>query len=186
MGKSTATAQFRRWKIPVHDADATVHRLLGPGGAAVAAVARAFPGTVAQGRVNRQALGAAVFGNPQALKRLEAILHPLVHQAERRFLKLNSRKPLVVLDIPLLLETGGGRRCDLVAVISAPATVQRQRVLARPGMTAEKFARILAAQMPDRIKRRHADHVISSGLGRAVMYRQLAALRRAGHHRRHA
>ncbi|TSD88994.1 dephospho-CoA kinase [Mycobacterium sp. KBS0706] len=180
MGKSTAAAMFRHDGIAVHDADAAVHDLLRRGGAAVPAVAQAFPEAVRDGAVDRKALGALVFGKPEALRRLEAILHPLVRRRMRRFLQQAGRRGdrLVVLDIPLLFETGGERFCDAVAVVSAPRLLQRQRVLARPGMTREKFAAILAAQMPDREKRRRADQVVPTGLGRRPTRLALRALRR--------
>jgi dephospho-CoA kinase len=168
MGKSTAAAMLRRLGIPVHDADATVHSLFAPGGAAVARIEAAFPGVVRTGAVDRAALGAIVFGDDVALKRLEAIVHPLVRRAERAFLARQRRRHarLVVLDVPLLFESGGGRRCDRVAVVSCPAFLQAQRVLARPGMTAQRLAAIRAKQMPDAEKRKRADFVIQTGLGR--------------------
>jgi dephospho-CoA kinase len=169
MGKSTASAIFRSFAVPVFDADAAVHALLAPGGAAVAAVAAAFPGCRdAIGGIDRGALGRQVFGRAEALARLEAILHPRVGALEARFLARcrAGGERLVVLDIPLLLETGSERRVDAVAVVSAPAFLQAQRVLRRPGMTAERLAAIRARQMPDRDKRRRADFVIPSGLGR--------------------
>ncbi|MGK9165978.1 dephospho-CoA kinase [Inquilinus limosus] len=180
MGKSTAAAMLRRDGVAVHDADAVVHDLLRRGGAAVPAVAAAFPEAVRDGAVDRRALGALVFGKPEALRRLEAILHPLVRRRMRRFLQQAGRRGdrLVVLDIPLLFETGGERFCDAVAVVSAPRLLQRQRVLTRPGMTREKFAAILAAQMPDREKRRRADWVVPTGLGRRPTRLALRAVRR--------
>lgn len=179
MGKSTAAGMFRRLGVPVHDSDAAVHRLLGRRGAAVAAVAAAFPGvTRADGAIDRPALGARVFGDGAALKRLERILHPLVRRSQQRFLAAARarRAPLVVLDVPLLFETGGERRCDAVAVVSAPAFLQRRRVLARPGMSEERFRSVLAKQMPDWQKRRRADFVLPSGLGRAVTFRRIKRL----------
>jgi dephospho-CoA kinase len=175
MGKSTAAAMLRRQGVWVHDADAVVHQLLGKGGAAVPAITEAFPGVVKDGAVDRIALGKRVFGDPSALRRLEAIVHPLVRGHTDRFLAAaaRARRPLVVLDIPLLFETGG-RRCDGTVVVSAPAYLQAQRVLRRPGMTGEKLAAILARQMPDREKRRRADVVVTSGLGKSSTYRQLA------------
>lgn len=175
MGKSTAAALVRRLGVPVHDADATVHRLLARGGAAVAQIARVFPGVVRDGAVDRQELGRRVFGQPTELRRLEAILHPLVRRAETAFLKRHRRygTPLVVLDIPLLFETGGERRCDAVAVVSCPAFLQAQRVLRRPGMTLARLAAIRAQQMPDREKRRRADFVLPSGAGKAPVLRGL-------------
>jgi dephospho-CoA kinase len=176
MGKSTAAGMLRRLGLPVHDSDAAVHCLMGPKGAAVAAVERAFPGVRrSDGGIDRAALGARVFADAAALKRLEAILHPLVRRSQERFLaRARARRlTLVVLDIPLLFETGGARRCDKVIVVSAPAFLQRARVLARPGMTAERLAAILAKQTPDAEKRRRADYVVPSGLGRAVTFRHL-------------
>ena len=175
MGKSTAAAMLRRMGVPVCDSDAIVHRLLGHGGGAVAAIGAAFPGVVVNGAVDRRALGAQVFANPPALRRLEGIIHPRVRAAQTRFLRNVARRrvPVVVLDIPLLFESGGDRRVDRTVVVSAPASVQRARVLARPGMTAEKFAGILAQQVPDGEKRRRADHVIATGLGRALTLRGL-------------
>jgi dephospho-CoA kinase len=162
----------------VHDADATVHRLMAPGGAAVARVAEAFPGVLRHGAIDRAALGAKVFGDGAALKRLERILHPLVRLDERRFLRRwrARRAPLVTLDVPLLFETRGERRCDYVIVVTAPLFLQRRRVLARPGMTDERFRAILAKQMPDAEKRRRADFVVPSGRGRAVTWRALARI----------
>jgi len=178
MGKSTAAALLRRLGIPVHDADAAVHRLQANGGAAVAAIAAAFPGTVREGRVDRQALGRIVFADPAALKRLEAILHPLVRREERKFLaQARSRRcRLVALDIPLLFETHAERRCDHVMVVSAPRQVQLGRVLRRPGMSRERLAGIEARQLPDIVKRARADTVIDTGLGRR---HSLQAIRRA-------
>jgi dephospho-CoA kinase len=178
MGKSTAAREFRRMGIPVHDADKAVHRLLGRGGKAVAAVAAAFPGVEKGGAIDRAALGGLVFSDPSALKRLEAILHPLVRQAERAFLARarRRRRKLVVLDIPLLFETGGEARCDKVLVVSAPRRVQLARVMARPGMTAERLAGVEARQMPDAEKRRRADIIIETGLDR---HHRLAKLHRA-------
>ena len=178
MGKTTASAALRRLKVPVHDADAAVHRLSGKGGAAVAAIAAAFPGVVKNGAVDRQELGRRVFGDPAALAKLESILHPLVRRETQRFLARAraARRPLVVLDVPLLFETGGEARCDAVLVVSAPRFVQRTRVLARPGMTEERLAGIEARQMPDGEKRRRADYVVPTGLDRRTALR---AIRRA-------
>ena len=187
MGKSTASAIFRSFAVPVFDADAAVHALLARGGVAVAAVAAAFPGCRdATGGIDRAALGRRVFGQPDALARLEAILHPRVRAEEARFLARcrAAGERLVVLDIPLLLETGGERRVDAVAVVSAPAFLQAQRVLRRPGMTAERLLAIRARQMPDRDKRRRADFVIPSGLGRRSAIVAIARIidrLRAGH-----
>jgi len=175
MGKSTACRMLRVLGVPVHDADATVHALLGPAGAAVQAVAVAFSGIVRDGMIDRSALGACVFPDPEALSRLENIVHPLVRQSEQRFLKQYQRAgfPLVALDIPLLFETGGEDRCDYVAVVSAPFSIQKARVLSRKGMTEERLCAILARQMPDHEKRRRADWVVPTGLGRGVTFRSL-------------
>ncbi|MDG4718606.1 MULTISPECIES: dephospho-CoA kinase [Thalassospira] len=178
MGKSTAAAMFRWLGVPVHDADATNHRLMAPGGAAFDRVAELFPDVIRDGRIDRQALGKIVFGDAKALKRLEAILHPLIRAAEIRFLRNQQMlgRKLVVLDIPLLYETGGEKRCDVVSVVSAPGFVQRQRVLAREGMTDEKFSAILSKQMPDIEKRKRADYVIPTGLGRAVTFQYIQGI----------
>lgn len=173
MGKTAVAAMFRRLGIPVHDSDAAVHAALGKGGGAVDAVAAAFPGVVKAGAVDRGALGKVVFGEAAALKRLESILHPMVRASQARFLARARRRraAMAVLDIPLLFETRGERRCDLVAVVSAPGFVQRRRVLARPGMTVERLAQIVAKQTPDSEKRRRADVVIPTGRGRAATLR---------------
>ena len=162
MGKSTAAGFFAEEGAPVHDADAAVHRLYA--GEAAPLIEAAFPGTTVSGAVDRTRLAQRVLGDPAALKRLEAIVHPLVQTSERRFLeeaKARGEK-VVVLDIPLLFETGGEERVDAVVVVSAPADVQRARVLERPGMTAEKLDAILAQQMPDEEKRRRADFVVDT------------------------
>ncbi|MDJ0388165.1 dephospho-CoA kinase [Roseomonas sp. E05] len=178
MGKSTASGTFRRLGVPVFDADAAVHRLQGRGGRAVAPIGAAFPGSVRNGAVDREALRRAVLGNPAALKQLEGIVHPLVRAEERRFLGRARRegRRLVVLDIPLLFETGGEARCDAVVVVSAPPAVQRARVLARRGMTPERLTAILARQTPDAEKRRRADFVIRTGLSRAHARRAIRRL----------
>jgi len=178
MGKSTAAALLTDLGVPVYDADRAVHRLLAPGGAAVKPVVRAFPAAKAGKGVSRPKLGKLVFGKPKALKRLEAILHPLVRQQERAFLRrMRARRaPLVVLDIPLLYETGGEKRCDAVAVVWAPVALQRARVLRRPGMDAKRLRAILAQQLPDHAKRARADFAVPSGLGRAVTRRALARI----------
>lgn len=163
MGKSTVAAMFADEGVPVFDADAEVHKLQGPGGRLVVEIEAAFPGTTGESGVDRSLLGKAVFGNPEALKRLEAIVHPAVAHERTRFLEANGDRPLVVLDIPLLFEAGGWRQVDRIAVVSAPPEVQRARVLARPGMTAERFESILAKQMPDAEKRERADFVIPTG-----------------------
>lgn len=185
MGKSNAAAALRRLGLPVYDADAMVHGLLAGtgagagarGGEVVPAIAAAFPGIVRDGVVDRQALGARVFGDTDALARLEAITHPLVREKQRAFLRAAAlrREAMVVLDIPLLFETGGERRCDASILVTAPAFLQAQRVLARPGMTAAKFAGIRARQMSETDKRRRADFVVLTGLDKG---RTLRALRR--------
>ena len=178
MGKSTAAAMLIGLGVPVHDADAAVHRLMGPGGAALPPIAAAFPGCVGDAGVDRSALGQQVFGDRARLTRLEAILHPLVRAETRTWLACQARRrvPIVVLDIPLLYEAGRQAACDAVAVVSAPAWLQRQRVLRRPGMTDAKLAAILARQVPDAVKRRRADFVIPTGLGKAVTQRALSAM----------
>jgi dephospho-CoA kinase len=165
MGKSTAAKILRRLGLPIHDADRCVHRLMGKGGAAVAAVEAAFPGVVRDGAVDRTELGRRVFGDDAKLKRLEAILHPLVRREEQRFLhycRAQGRR-IVVLDIPLLFETGGDRRCDTVIVVSAPHFLQDQRVLRRRGTSRQRLEEIRAKQMSDAEKRRRADYVVQTG-----------------------
>jgi dephospho-CoA kinase len=179
MGKSTAAAMLRRLGVPLFDADLAVHRLLAPSGAAVPAVSAAFPGVATETiGIDRVLLGQRVFTNPAALRRLEAILHPMVAAEERRFLARSKsrRVPLVVLDIPLLFETGAERRCDYVLVVSAPTLVQRQRVMRRPGMTEIRLNSILRKQMPDHRKRRRADFVVPTGAGRNLTLRRLQAI----------
>lgn len=179
MGKTTAAVMLRRLGLPVHDADAAVHRLMQPAGAAVAAVEAAFPGVVdASGGVDRRRLGARVLDDDAAMRRLEAILHPMVRAEARAFLakQARMRRPLAVLDIPLLYETGGDRLCDAVIVVTAPPAVQRARVLRRSGMSEEKMRSILARQLPDAEKRRRADFVVQTGLGKLHSLRQLARI----------
>ncbi len=175
MGKSTAAAAFRRARIPVFDADAAVHRLQAPGGAALPAIAAAFPGTVAAGVLDRVRLRAAVLGHEPAMRRLEAILHPRVRAMERAFLARARRSGAgaAVLDVPLLLETGGAARVDTVVVVSAPRAVQLARVRRRRGMTDAQAAAVIARQMPDRQKRRHAHLVVRTGLSRHAALRRL-------------
>ncbi|MBN9073043.1 MAG: dephospho-CoA kinase [Rhizobiales bacterium] len=165
MGKSTTAAMFRELGVPVHDSDEAVHRLYA--GKAAPLVEAAFPGTVVEGRVDRNRLARCVVGDAAAMKRLESIVHPLVRADAYAFLAHHRAQgaPIAVLDIPLLFETGGEARVDRIVVVSAPADVQRARVMARPGMTEEKFAAILAAQMPDAEKRRRADFVVETGSG---------------------
>lgn len=167
MGKSAVAAMFRGLGVPVFDADAAVHELQGPGGACIVPIERAFPGTTGPQGVDRQKLGAAVFGNPGALKLLESIVHPEVAEMRRTFLADNADQPLIVFDIPLLYEKTGKHDLDAVVVVSAPADMQRERVLARPGMTAEKFEQILKLQVPDEEKRALADYVIDTGVSLA-------------------
>ena len=180
MGKTTTAGMLRRLGVPVHDADQTVHRLLAPGGGAVAAVAAAFGPELmgTDGGIDRRLLGARVFCDPAALARLEAILHPLVRKRERCFLAAAARRRdrLAALDVPLLFETHGERRVDATVVVSAPAFVQRARVLARPGMTADRFDTILKRQSPDAVKRRRADFVVPTGLGKPHAFRQLVRI----------
>jgi dephospho-CoA kinase len=163
MGKSTVAAMFREAGVPVFDADAAVHQLQGPGGALVEAIEAAFPGTTGPSGVDRARLGAQVLGDAAALARLEAIVHPAVAEMRERFLHDHAGAPIIVFDIPLLFEKSGGAGLDAVAVVSAPPEIQRERVLARPGMTTGKLAQILALQMPDAEKRARADHVIDTG-----------------------
>jgi dephospho-CoA kinase len=181
MGKSTAARMLRQMGVPVYDADAAVHRMQAPGGLALPPIEAAFPGVVKDGVLDRQALGARVFGDKAALRRLESIVHPLVQQQQRLFVKQAALRgePVVVLDIPLLFEGMGERRLDGVLVVSAPAFLQRQRVMARPGMTAEKLAGILRQQVPDPVKRRKATVVIPTGLGLAPTRAALAQAVRA-------
>ena len=163
MGKSAVAAMFQGLGVPVFDADAAVHELQGPDGALLEPIERAFPGATGPQGVDRQKLGAAVFGNPEALALLESIVHPEVAEMRRAFLADNASQPLIVFDIPLLYEKTGQHGLDAVVVVSAPPEMQRQRVLARPGMTEDKFERILALQVRDEEKRRLADHVIDTG-----------------------
>ncbi|WP_417795704.1 dephospho-CoA kinase [Terasakiella pusilla] len=168
MGKSATAKLFQHYGIPVHDADATVHKLMGPKGRATPFIAKAFPGSLAEnGAVDRLKLGPQVFGDDQALKKLEAILHPMVREEERKFLRQCQlqRHKMVVLDIPLLFETKGEKRCDGVAVVSTSKIMQKKRVLARPNMTVEKFRAILKKQLSDFEKRKRADYVIFTGNG---------------------
>ncbi len=167
MGKSETAKMFREKGVPVFDADATVHALQAEGGRAILAIEEAFPGVVESGRLNRGKLGDIVFADPDAKKRLEAIIHPMVAEERIRFFDLAASRnvPFVVLDVPLLFETGGNTACDKVVVVSAPADVQKKRVLARSGMTAEKFDHIVARQTPDADKRAGADYIIETDRG---------------------
>ena len=163
MGKSTVARMFADEGVPVFDADAAVHRLQGPEGALVERIEAEFPGTTGPQGVERGALAERVLGEPEALRRLEALVHPAVARERQAFLAANANVPVVVLDIPLLFEAGGADQVDKIVVVSAPAEVQRERVLDRPGMTEEKFERILERQLPDEEKRARADFVIPTG-----------------------
>jgi dephospho-CoA kinase len=176
MGKSTTARMFVERGVPLHDADAAVHRL--HRGRAAAPIEKAFPGTVVDGAVDRAKLGAAVLGKPEALKRLEAIIHPLVREEEEAFLTRCRKEgaAIAVIDVPLLLETHGEGRCDAVLVVTAPAEMQRERVLARPGMSADKLAAILARQMPDAEKRRHAHFLVDTSRGIVAAGREVGSI----------
>jgi dephospho-CoA kinase len=175
MGKSTAARMIKCMGIAVFDADATTHRLMGPKGTALPHIEERFPGIVGSQGVDRKRLGDIVFKDKAALNDLEAILHPMIGQEKESFLKRHAlrRSGRVVLDVPLLFETDGQNRCDAVLVVTTPKFLQRQRVLARVGMTDEKLAGILSHQMPDQYKRRLATAVVTSGLGIAVTWRKL-------------
>ena len=162
MGKSTVAAMFADAGVPTFDADAVVRRLQGPGGRLVPLIERRFPGTIRDGAVDREALSAAVLSDRDALAALEAIVHPAVHHERTRFIVENGDAPALLFDIPLLFETGGEEAFDKVIVVSAPAELQRERVLARPGMTEEKFRQILARQLPDAEKRERSDFVVDT------------------------
>lgn len=181
MGKSTVAAMFAEEGVPVFDADAEVRRMQGAQGALVPTIEEAFPGTTGPDGVDREKLGEAVFGDPAQLARLEAIVHPAVAQARAEFLEAHDDAPLVLFDIPLLFEKGGHAGVDTIVVVSAPFETQRARVLARPGMTPEKFERILSLQVPDAEKRQRADHVIDTGVAldetHAAVARLVQALR---------
>jgi len=176
MGKSAVAQMLRAQGVPVFDADAAVHRLQAPGSPLLAEIEAAFPGTTGPDGLNRQELGARVFGDAAALARLEGIMHPAVARLREAFLRDNADAPLIVFDIPLLYEKGHGAGLDAVAVVSAPAAMQRERVLARPGMTEAKFAQILALQVPDAAKRARATYVIDTGVALADTEAAVAAL----------
>jgi dephospho-CoA kinase len=178
MGKSTAASALRAMGVPVHDADASVHKLMNHGGAAVGFIEAAFPGTALNGAIDRKELGARVYADPAELRRLESILHPMVREQERIFLRTSRARghPIVVLDIPLLYETGGEKRCDAVIVVTAPKFLQDQRVLRRPGMTRQRLNDILAKQMPDAEKRARADFVVQTGNGKRASREALARI----------
>ncbi len=178
MGKSTTAKFFAEEGVPVHDADAAVHRLYE--GEALPLIEEAFPGTTEGGKVNREKLGKAVLGDAAAIKKLEQIVHPLVRADEEHFLRAAERAgaQVAVLDIPLLFETGGDKRCDAVVVVSAPADMQRARVLGRPGMTEAKFQALLSKQMPDAEKRARADFVVDSSGGLEEAHKQVREILR--------
>jgi dephospho-CoA kinase len=182
MGKSTVARVFAQVGVPVFDADAEVHRLQGPGGALLGAIEARFPGTTGPAGVDRATLGARVLGRPEELRALEAIVHPAVARARRAFLARHRGHRMVLLDIPLLFETGADRWLDLVILVSAAPFLQRRRVLRRRGMTADKFRRLRRVQMPDREKRARADVIIETGRQkwhtRGEVTRVLACLRR--------
>ncbi|KTE45722.1 MULTISPECIES: dephospho-CoA kinase [unclassified Sphingopyxis] len=176
MGKSTAAKMFEAEGIPVFDADAEVHRLQGPGGALVAAIEARFPGTTGPKGVDRHKLGAQVLGNTHELAALEAIVHPAVGRAQKRFLARHRARAVVILDIPLLFEKGGWRRVGAIAVVSAPAWMQRKRVMRRPGMTLAKLRAVRRLQVPDRVKRARADFIIETGRPKSATHRQIRAI----------
>ena len=176
MGKSTVAAMFERAGIPVFDADAEVHRLQGKDGALIAPIAARFPGVVSDGVLDRAALAARVLGDPEELAALEAIVHPAVQKAREDFIARNRARPALLFDIPLLFETGGEEAFDKIVVVSAPAAIQRERVLARPGMTAAKLDSILARQTPDSEKRARADWVVDTSGDLADTKRQVDAI----------
>jgi len=178
MGKSETAKLFTRLGIPVYDSDAAVHRLYEPGGGAVEKIAQAFPSSVSDGRVDRAALSTLLAGDEAAFKRLEAIVHPLVADEQRKFMEQAARDgaDMVVQDIPLLFETGGHARMDAVVVVSAPAELQRKRVLERPGMTAEKLDQILSRQMPDEEKRAKAHFVVETDKGLEHAFEQIKSI----------
>ncbi|UES55501.1 dephospho-CoA kinase [Roseibium aggregatum] len=179
MGKSTTAKMFAAEGVPVHDADATVHALYS--GRAAPLIEAAFPGTVSDGKVDRTLLSPHVLGKPEAMKKLEAIVHPLVREEEQLFLQRAQadHRRIVMLDIPLLFETGGEARVDVVVVVTADAEVQRDRVLARPGMSEDRFEAILAKQMTDAEKRRRAHFLVDTGKGLEPAKRQVQAILKA-------
>lgn len=176
MGKSAVAAMFADEGVPVFDADAAVHDMQRAGGALVAEIEAAFPGTTSMDGVDRKALGAAVFGNRDQLAKLESLIHPAVAERRKTFLAGHNNADMVVFDIPLLFEKGGQAGVDVTVVVSAPASDQRARVLARPGMVPEKFVQILKLQMPDADKRARADYVIDTGQDIAATREDVRAL----------
>ena len=186
MGKTEAGKAFARFGVPVYDADHEVHKLFARGGAAVVPVEKAFPGVEFGGAIDRAELGTRVFGNADALAKLEGIVHPLLTRGKQTFLKRAARNGarVVVMDIPLLFETHGDRACDGVAVVTAPGFVQRRRVLDRPGVSEERLRDILSRQMPDKEKRRRADFIIPTGLDKAFSLRRIGEIVRIARTRR--
>lgn len=182
MGKSTVAQMFEDEGVPVYDADAEVHKLQGPGGALVDAIGKRFPGTTSAEGVNRGELGKRVLGKPEELAALEAIIHPVLAVQRQQFFSDHAASDMLVFDIPLLFEKGSADQVDLIVVVSAPAEIQRQRVLARPGMSEEKFVKVLSLQMPDAEKRARADYVIDTNQSlestRADVKRLIATIRR--------
>ncbi|WP_298335713.1 dephospho-CoA kinase [uncultured Erythrobacter sp.] len=176
MGKSTVAAMFERAGIPIFDADAEVRAMQGPRGELIPAIEAAFPGSTGEKGVNREALGKLVFADKEKLARLEAIVHPAVGRKRAQFLEKHANAPLILFDIPLLFEGGGHAQVDHVVVVSAPAEVQRQRVLARPGMAPEKFEHVLGLQTPDAEKRELADYIIDTGVSLEETEEQVRAL----------
>tara|TARA_B100000700_G_C15013345_1_gene842094 strand:+ start:865 stop:1485 length:621 start_codon:yes stop_codon:yes gene_type:complete len=175
MGKSTVAAMLSTLNIPIHDADKTVHKLFNKNGEAYHRLVKIFPEAEVADGIDRAKLGQEVFGKPAKLKQLENLLHPLVRKARDEFIKKQNRykTKLIILDVPLLYETGGDKICDKVLVVSAPFFIQRQRALSRKGMTQEKFFDILKRQLPDHEKRKRADFILPTGLGKAYTYRTL-------------
>jgi dephospho-CoA kinase len=178
MGKSETAKMFRKLGVPVYDADAAVHAIYAPGGSAVAPIEEAFPGVTNASGVDRDALAKLVLNDPVALKKLESIVHPLVGREQQKFLEQAAadKAEIIVIDVPLLYETGGQKRVDCVVLVSAPYELQRERVLARPGMHEEKFQAILAKQVPDAQKRQQADYIIDSSQGLESAQVQVEAL----------
>ena len=176
MGKSTTAQMFREEGIPVYDADATVHELYR--NEAVELIEKSFPGTTRDNQVNRQELAKRVLGNKEAMKKLESIIHPLVHRKQEEFTQIadNEGEPLIILDIPLLFEAGGYKGVDCIIVVTAPFEVQRERVLSRPEMTDEKFQAILARQVPDEEKRKRADYIIDTSKGMDAARREVKTI----------
>ena len=176
MGKSTVAAMFERAGVPVFDADAEVRAMQGPDGELISAIEAAFPGSTGPEGVDRDALGKIVFADKDKLAALEAIVHPAVAEKRAKFLRANEDSPLILFDVPLLFERGGHEAVDVIVVVSAPAEVQRERVLARPAMTEEKFEHILGLQTPDAEKRQRADYIIDTGTALEVTEAQVRAL----------